>query len=254
MTSRSDAVDIEVFETDLLYHEAADLFADAANQAVSDRSVFTVALAGGKTPEPLYSLLACKYRESVPWAKSHIFFSDERCVPPDHRDSNFGMANRVLLYKVPVPSSSIHRMKGEIDSVQAAAEYERCICQVCKVVEQRVPVFDLMILGMGGDGHTASIFPCTDTINETEHLVAAVHDPEHRHNRITFTPPVILAARRIMVLVTGEEKAETLARVLNGPYEPHELPIQILRNAQGQVTWFVDPDAAEDLEPASRIA
>ncbi len=240
-------MDIQIFEDDIYYREATSAFAEAATLAIDARGTFSVALSGGETPEPLYALLAERYQESIPWEHVEVFFGDERCVPPEDPDSNYGMADRVLLSKVGILPQNVHRMKGEIDPEQAAREYEQ---EIRHVLGDDIVRFDLILLGMGEDGHTASLFPYSDALNETRCLVVPVKDPKHGHTRLTITPPVILSAREIIVLITGEDKAETVAEVLNGPYEPYMLPIQILVHASTEVHWLLDTAAASCLQTA----
>jgi 6-phosphogluconolactonase len=242
-------MDVQIFEWDVLYHTAADMFADAVNQAMNVQGTFAVALSGGETPEPFYALLAERYSESIPWEQVQVFFGDERCVPPDEPDSNFEMVDRLLLSRVAISPQNVHRMRGEIDPEEAAAEYEQ---EIHRVLGNDIPRFDLILLGMGDDGHTASLFPCGEALHETQRLVVPVDDDEHEHSRLTITPPVILSARETMVLVTGEDKSKALARVLDGPYQPDVLPIQILLHAQCEVNWLIDTEAACRLEPTVR--
>jgi 6-phosphogluconolactonase len=215
---------------------AAEQFVRLAAEAITSRGVFNVALSGGSTPLPLYALLALpEWAARVNWPRVQVFWGDERCVPPDHRDSNYRMANNALLGVVPLPVANIHRMRGEIDPAQAAEEYERVIAEVR---------FDLILLGMGGDGHTASLFPGTAVIHEQKRRVVAHYVDKLSMWRLTLTPPVINAARNVTFLVAGTDKAERLREVLQGPYQPDVLPSQIVKPEDGQLYWLVDKAAA----------
>lgn len=230
-----------------LYKAAADLFVERANKSIESEGRFSVALAGGKTPEPMYEILARDYAHSLDWDHIHAFFSDERCVPPDDPDSNFGMINEALLSKVSIPSENIHRMRGEIESAQAADEYDQEIREFFSLEPSEYPKFDLMMLGMGADGHIASIFPYSDAIHITDRLVAAVYVPKLALYRLTLTPPVIQIAPHTMLMVIDQDKADALAEVFEGDFHPEEFPAQLLRESQGEVLWFVDQSAASGL-------
>lgn len=238
---------VAVLGQDQLYPRAAEIFVRSAHQAAERSGRFMAALAGGSTPRPLYELLAGDFREKVPWEKTEIFISDERCVPPDHPDSNFGLIDKVLLQKLNLPVHQIHRMKGELEPRQAADEYETEIIRVFNLRPGQFPVFDLLMLGMGADGHTASIFPGSDVLNETSRLVAAPYVPKLQAHRLTLTPPVLKCARRVLLLVTGAEKADALAHVLAGAFEPETYPAQLLRTAEGEVIWLLGSEAASKL-------
>ena len=226
-------------------HAALRLFVSAAEKSVADRGSFSVALAGGGTPRKLYQLLAkgpaTQPREwPFDWAKVFIFFGDERCVPPDHPDSNFGMAEAELLSKVPIPKANVFRMRGEIDPNEAAKEYGL-------MLKERFGDggLDLALLGMGGDGHTASLFPHTEAVKETKHRCIA-HFVENsttgRSWRITLTVPFLNQSAEVLILVDGSSKAQALKEVLDGPRDPERLPIQLIQPA-GKVIWIVDEEA-----------
>ncbi|MCX6549609.1 MAG: 6-phosphogluconolactonase [Acidobacteria bacterium] len=232
--------------------EAARVFTDCAKAAVAARGRFTVALSGGTTPPMLFRLLAgegnVSFRASIPWTRVHVFWGDERCVPPTHPMSNYGMAKKTLLDHVPIPDGQIHRIRAEdTDANHAAHAYEATIRESFGAPDNVIPVFDLMLLGMGGDGHTASLFPGSAAIAEHTRLVAAPWVPHLKAHRITLTPPVLLAAETTVVLVSGEDKAAMLQRVLEGRVDPNCYPIQCLRASSGCVTWLVDRDAASHL-------
>lgn len=212
------------------------------------RAFFSLALAGGSTPRGLYERLATpEVASQLPWDCMHVFWGDERHVPPDHPESNYRMAYEALLSKVPVPSHQIHRIRGELPNpAEAAARYERELRDAF-AVSSDVPRFDLILLGMGEDGHTASLFPGSQVIHETTKLVAAPWVERLHAYRITLTPVVLNAARHVWFLVCGEAKARALEAVLEGPYDPETYPAQLVRPRDGHVMWFVDASAAARL-------
>lgn len=224
--------------------EAAVRVAAAAERAIAERGRFSIALSGGSTPKALYGLLAAEpYRSRIDWAKIHVLFGDERAVPPDHKDSNYRMAAEGLLTKVPVPGDNVYRMRGELGDKadEAAREYGLML------KEEFPHGLDLVLLGMGADGHTASIFPHTRAVSETEHRVIgyfAENSSTGASWRITLTAPFINAAREILVLVAGADKAQRLAEVLEGPDEPDRLPIQLIKPVGGNIVWITDAAAA----------
>ncbi len=225
--------------------EAAELFSRAAAEAVAARGRFTVALAGGATPRGLYTQLGVEpLRSRVDWASTWIFFGDERCVPPTDADSNYRMARETLLDRVPVPADRIFRMPGETtDPARAAMEYD---VRIRAAFEPGPVRFDLILLGMGLDGHIASLFPGSPALEEKERLVAAV---ETRAavvpSRITLTLPVLNVARRILFLIAGAEKARAVAEALRNPAS--SLPAARVRPIEGGVIWLVDRAAAANL-------
>lgn len=238
-----------------LSRAAADEFVRLSDEAVKARGLFAVALAGGSTPKMLYSLLATDaYRSRAPWEKIHFFWGDERHVPPDHKDSNFRMTQETMLSKVTVPAANVHRVKSENpDARKAATEYEnelRGFFTAHKLLANGLPRFDLVLLGMGPDGHTASLFPGTHAVRERERWVAAPWVDKFQTYRITLTPPVINNAACILFFVSGEEKAETLRAVLEGTEESDRYPSQIIRPTSGALRWLVDRAAARLLTTA----
>jgi 6-phosphogluconolactonase len=241
-------VTVLILSADQVYRVAAHIFVNAAKEAIEEREVFSVALSGGSTPKPLYSLLAGNYREPVPWDKTHVFFADERCVPSDHPSSNFRMIQETLLSKTPMPQENIHRMKGEIDPGLAAEEYGRDLSDFFRLGTNEFPRFDLILLGMGEDGHTASLFPESEALDEESSPVAAPYVTKLNSHRLTLTPPVLKRARQVVVLVTGENKAQAVRQVLEGPYEPRDNPAQLLRHAEGDVTWILNEDAGSRID------
>ena len=207
---------------------------------------FTVALAGGSTPQQMYTQLA---RAQVDWERVHFFWGDERCVPPGHADSNYRMAEEALLSHISIPTWNIHRIPGELPVKEAAQVYEEALH---RFFSNETPHFDLVLLGLGGDGHTASLFPGTPAIREKSRWVAAViHNipPPPLVNRVTLTLPILNAAAQVLFLVSGAEKAERLAQVLHGPFQPDLLPAQAVKPVNGAVRWLVDQTAAAKLLP-----
>jgi 6-phosphogluconolactonase len=233
-----------------LYPDAASLARAIAQHvvtlavdALASQKVFTLALTGGSTPRPAYELLATpRFAERVDWSRVHLFWGDERCVPPDHERSNYRMAHEALVEHVPVPPEQVHRMRGEIPPEEAAAAYEAELRAVFGDVA--LPRFDLILLGLGEDGHVASLFPGTEALEETERWVVGHHVAKVEEWRLTFTPPVINAAENVAFLVSGERKREILRELLRSPYRPEELPAQLVRPIEGRLRWFVDRAAA----------
>ena len=231
-----------------LMQAAAGEIVRAAEQAVAARGRFTWALSGGSTPRDLYRLLASdSWRDRLPWPAIHFFWGDERHVPPDHPESNFRMAREAMLDTVPVPSDNIHRVRAEEPDVQrAAAEYEATLRSFFDPTDDW-PRFDLILLGLGKDGHTASLFPGGAAVHERERLVVAPWVEAQRTYRITLTPPVLNHARRAVFLVSGEEKAEALHAVIEGEHQPDRYPAQVV---EGNCLWMVDRAAARLLQSA----
>ncbi len=229
-----------------LAQEAAKLVVATAEEAVARCGRFTVALAGGSTPKRLYSLLAAKpYCARLPWQETHIFWGDERVVPPEHPDSNFGMVRAILLSRVPIPANQVHRMQAERADLDAAAgEYEAEIARTFAAQPpDEPPAFDLILLGLGTDGHTASLFPHTPALRETKRWVAPNDIPELKASRLTLTIPILNRAAMILFLVSGIEKAAALQAVLEGPFDPEQLPAQLIRPVTGRLVWLVDQAA-----------
>lgn len=230
-----------------LFEAAADEFSRTAQSAVKGAGKFTVALAGGSTPKSLYSLLAGGARP-VPWEQTYFFFGDERHVPPDHSDSNFRMASEAMLGQVPVPKSHVFRVPAEIpDAARVAHSYEQTLRQFFKLKEGEVPRFDLILLGMGPDGHTASLFPGTAALREQEKLVAANWVEKFKTWRITFSYPVLNHAANVMFMVTGADKQDMLRAVLKGPEDGETYPSQRVQPAGGRLLWLVEKAAAGKL-------
>ncbi len=230
-----------------LAQEAAKWVVAIADEAVARCGRFTVALAGGSTPKHLYSLLATEsYRTRLPWRETHVFWGDERAVPPEHPDSNFGMARATLLSRIPILANQVHRMQAEqVDLNAAAGEYEADIARAFAVrPPDEPPAFDLILLGLGTDGHTASLFPYSEALQETKRWVAPNYIPALKANRLTLTAPILNRTALILFLVSGVEKAAALQAVLEGPPDPERFPAQLIRPVAGRLVWLVDQAAA----------
>lgn len=238
---------IEVHEdTQALALAAAGLFIEAAAEAVEQRGEFRVALAGGSTPGEAYQRLAgADLLPMVGWRSVQLFWGDERCVPPDHPDSNFRMARDSLVDKVPIPHSNVHRIQGELEPKRAAKAYVEELRTVFG--GRRRPRFDLILLGMGTDGHTASLFPSSSALRENRRWVVAYHVSQLAGWRVSLTPPVLNAARKVAFLVAGSAKAARLKEVLRGERDPERLPAQMVQPKRGSVVWLVDRAAAAQL-------
>jgi 6-phosphogluconolactonase len=236
-------------DPEALAEAAARLLVEHAQAAIDARGRAAIALSGGSTPREMNRRLARPpLLDEVDWERVDIFFGDERCVPPDDVDSNFRMAEETLLNSVPVPKEHIHRMRGELPPQEAAADYER---QLQQVYGDDPPRLDIVLLGMGDNGHTASLFPGLQAVHEHERWVMAEYVDEVGMWRITLTPVVLNLARELVFLVAGAGKADMLRQVLEGPYEPDLRPAQVVRPPLGEVTWLVDAAAAARLSPAS---
>ncbi|NUO08415.1 MAG: 6-phosphogluconolactonase [Candidatus Brocadia sp.] len=234
---------------DELNHRAAQEFVRLAEEAVRTKGFFSVALSGGSTPKGLYERLASdQYREQVPWPKVYVFWGDERCVPPDHPDSNYRMARESFLDKIPIPEENIYRMMAELeDHGRAAAGYEQTIKAFFHLETGKRPRFDLILLGMGEDGHTASLFPETPALEDAVHLVSANYIEKLGACRLTLTVPVINQASNVLFLIFGESKALVLKEVLEGEYQPQRLPSQLIRPISGRLLFIIDRVAASKL-------
>lgn len=232
-------------DEDALGRAAAGLFLALSREAIASRGRFSTALSGGSTPRRLYELLGEKpYRDAVDWQRVHVFWVDERCVPGDHRESNFRSAFDTVLSLVPLPTENIHRIKGEAGPERAAREYEDDIRTFFGA--PGMPAFDLIILGVGEDGHTASLFPDSPLLNERVRLAVPVYLEKLKLNRVTLTLPVLNNAARVLVLATGEKKAEVVREILEGPGNARR-PAGLVRPAHGAVQWLIDKKAGQKL-------
>ncbi|HEX8230452.1 MAG TPA: 6-phosphogluconolactonase [Chloroflexia bacterium] len=229
---------------------AADIFTQLAEEVAAQGRTFRVALSGGSTPKLLYQLLTSEeYRERVAWAGVEFFFGDERWVPHTDKDSNYKLANDYLFEPLGIDDGKVFPMPTEdVEPQEAAEQYEADIRRVFSLASREMPRFDLIFLGMGDDGHTASLFPHTTALRDYDKLVAANHVEKLDTWRITLTYPVLNAAENVLFMVAGESKAPALKQVLEGEYDPEEYPSQLLREASGHVTWLVDKAAAAQLE------
>ena len=228
----------------------AQLFLDAALRAATARGLARIAISGGTTPKTMFALLADPaepFLKRVPWDKIELYWVDERCVPPDNSESNYRMTNEAMLSKVPLPPERVHRMEGELEPEVAAARYESVIRNTFKLEGAQTPIFDLVLLGMGDDGHTASLFPHTEALNEMSRLVVPNHVPQKDAWRITLTWPVINQGMEVAFLIEGAGKAQVLHDVFLGPYQPDTHPSQLIRPASGQLTLLLDQAAASKL-------
>ena len=230
---------VNVYESpEELAEAAAREFAARAVEAIEERGRFAAVLAGGSTPKATYKILARDYADGIDWSKIHVFFGDERTVPPDHEDSNYRMAREALLDHVPV--GSVHRMQGELPPDEAAEAYEAELRDFFGPEE--LPRFDLILLGIGGDGHTASLFPETSALEVHDRLVVANPVLKLETTRITLTVPVINAARAVYFLVAGEDKAGALKQILEADPDPREYPASLIQ-PQGGPKWMLDQSA-----------
>lgn len=229
-----------VHDAEALAVAGARLFIEASR----GRDRFAVALSGGTTPKRLYQLLA-EQSSAIDWTKMHFFWSDERHVPPDHPDSNYHMAHEALLSKVPVPSENIHRIHAEFpDPTEAASDYEATLSNFFALGPGELPHFDLILLGLGPDAHTASIFPGSLEAINTDRLVLANWIEKLNTHRLTMTMPVINAAKVVVFLVSGAEKAEALKAVIDGPHDLLKYPAQAVAPTEGSLKWLVDEAAS----------
>jgi 6-phosphogluconolactonase len=238
----ADKTTLKVFETpDLMSEAAAEFIVHIAAESIAARGKFTIALSGGNTPGKLYSLLSsASYRERIDWKKTFVFWGDERCVPLDSERNNAHMAKTLLLDKIEIPSANIYPMPVDLEPAEAAKKYEETLKDF---FGKDLPSFDLILLGLGDNGHTASLFPYTSVLIETHHWIKEVHVEEQKEWRITMTVPLINQAAHIAFLVSGKEKAEILQTVLNGPYQPDMYPAQLIKPADGHLLWFTDKSA-----------
>ncbi|TPW17913.1 MAG: pgl, partial [Halothiobacillaceae bacterium] len=221
-----------------------------ANEAKQHGRPFNIALAGGSTPKYLYSYLASPLlAEKIAWGGVNIYFGDERAVPPSHADSNYGLAKKYLLDQLPIPSENIHRMYGEVSDLhQAAAAYNQLLEEQLPHTATGVPQFDLILLGLGGDGHVASLFPGSPVLTEREKWVAAAYIPALTAWRISLTLPILNHSKRLFLLVAGAAKAAIIAEVLEHPQPHARYPVELLQ-PQGELHWFLDQAVAHRLEP-----
>ncbi|MFH1183950.1 MAG: 6-phosphogluconolactonase [Chloroflexota bacterium] len=237
--------DIRVFQDpEALSQAAAVVFVETANQAIAERGQFRVALSGGKTPERLYALLAeTPYRELIDWHRLHAFWGDERCVPPEDLDSNYRRTRDILLSRVPVPLENIRRVRTELDPELAAEDYA-LVLRKSADPPLEWPRFDLVLLGLGEDGHTASLFPGSPVATTRATLAVNMRGQNRQSWRVTMTPAVFNSGRRVVFLVLGAGKSKVVASVLYGATQPDRLPAQRIHPEAGELIWMLDAGAA----------
>jgi 6-phosphogluconolactonase len=249
----SSSVEIRTLTTPQeLSEAAAEEVVRSANEAVAQRGRFTIALSGGSTPKNLYNLLVTNARNLLPWDRMFFFWGDERHVPPNDPDSNYRMANETMLSKIPVAAGNVFRIPAENpDAAAAAAAYEQTLRKFFQLEPAQFPTFDLILLGMGPDGHTASLFPGTKALQEKTRLVVANWVEKLKTSRITLTLPVLNAARCVTFLVSGTDKAAVLRAVLEEDVPAEQYPSKLIRPSAGKLIWLVDRAAASALSNKS---
>jgi 6-phosphogluconolactonase len=229
----------------------AQYFADGIRAAAGARGKARIAISGGHTPKNAFELLAdpsAEYREQIPWDRLELYWVDERCVPPDHPDSNYRMTREALLEKVPLNQAQIFRIQGELVPEEAANRYESEVRQSFRLEGAEIPCFDMVALGMGSDGHTASLFPHTAGLHEMMRIAIANHVPQQKETwRVTLTWPVINRARDVFFLIEGADKVAALKQVFTGPYDPESYPSQLIKPANRRITLLLDAAAAAAL-------
>jgi 6-phosphogluconolactonase len=226
---------------------AAEEIAHFAGEAICTHGEFTLGLTGGATPAPVYELLATRFHLSVDWKEVQLFWSDERCVPPDDPASNFGMANRTMLTKLGLAPRQIHRMQGEDEPAQAARAYERELRTVFGLAEGDCPSLNLLLLGVGENAHIASLFPGHPALHENKRLAVAVEVEAEPSRRVTLTMPIINHAERVILVVSGAHKAAAVRNILQGPADPEQFPAQLVKPDSGELIWLLDKAAASKL-------
>ena len=239
--------EIRVFQSmEQLSRNAAELFGEQAALAIAERGQCLVAINGGGTPKRFFELLGTDYRDNVDWSNTHIFWGDERSVPSDDAESSYGQARSLFLRHVPIPESNVHTINGELEPEDAAREYAWVLKQFA-APPLEWPRFDLIYLGMGEDGHTASLFPGSP-VDDTEPVIpVTAHYQDRPARRVTLTPLVINSARTVVFMATGDKKAVTLAKVLSDRFNPELYPAQRIEPKDGKLIWLVDVDAASKL-------
>jgi len=234
-------------DSEAISHRAAFLFVKAAKDAIDRSTRFVVALSGGSTPRRLYTLLgSAEYSPQIDWQKVHIFWVDERCVPKDHEESNFKTVFDRLLSKVPLPDGNIHRIRGEEEPDQAARDYEEDLQRFFGMSE--LPMFDLVILGMGEDGHTASLFPGSKSLEENDRLAVPVYLEKPHRDRITLTFLVLNNADQILFLISGRSKAAVLSEIIEAGHQKDPYPAGLINPIHGTLLWLIDQEAAGQLK------
>lgn len=247
-TEAKTKVQFQVFsDLEKISHKAAEMFVNVSRTCFISQGKFSVALSGGSTPKRLYSLLgSVEYRPQIDWQRVHFFWADERCVPKDHKESNFKTVFDTLLSKITIPGENIHRIRGEEDPDKAAIDYEEDVRKFFGMLG--LPMFDLVILGMGEDGHTASLFSGSKALEERGRLVVPVDLEKPKINRITLTLPVLNNAAQIFFLVTGRSKATILSEILGNGRKKEQYPAGLIRPIQGRLLWLIDQEASGKLK------
>jgi 6-phosphogluconolactonase len=239
--------DVRIFkDLELLSLTAVQFFFDRSVLAIQEHGRFLAVLNGGSTPQRFLQLLAADQRRKIEWEKTHIFWGDERCVPPDDAESSYGLARELLLHYVNIPESNVHRIRGELSPVEASKDYTLVLKQF-SVQKLQWPRFDLVLLGMGEDGHTASLFPGSPVKTSEPVLAVTAYYQDRPAKRVTLTPPVFNSARLILFMVAGENKAITLSKVFSEPKQPELYPVQRIDPKDGESIWLVDEAAANKL-------
>ena len=231
-------------------------FAEKVGAAVARRGVARVAISGGSTPQAAFKLLADPaqpFANTVPWDKLQLFWVDERCVPPEHPESNYGVCKKLLLDHVGIPAANVHRMEGELNPEEAASRYESTLRNTLKLEGAESPAFDLLLLGMGDDGHTASLFPHTEGLNEMGRLCIANHVPQKDTWRVSLTWPVINQAAEVVFEIAGPAKTDVVAEVFTGPRNVERLPSQLIRPSNGRLLVQLDEVAAAKLPSCTEL-
>jgi 6-phosphogluconolactonase len=241
---------IQLFpDVSAIARRAAEIFIASAQHSVKDRGVFRVAMAGGSTPKTLYALLTTEpFRSQLPFEKMQLFFGDDRHVPPDHADSNFRMVSENFISKTPIKPEQVFRMKTELQNTEKAAlEYEQILKTQFALKPGELPRFDLMMLGMGNEGHTLSLFPATTALRDNGRLVVRTWVGKLYTERVTCTAPVANNSAAVLFMIAGADKALALKAVLEGPYEPEQLPTQLIKPANGNLYFLIDAAAGASL-------
>lgn len=224
---------------------AADMFADRARTCISERGSFAVAISGGSTPRAMNKLLASEsYHDTIPWDKVHIFWVDERCVPEDDTASNYGNAKTDFINRVPIPKNNVHPIPFNVSPEERKRQYEHELREFFQITKDIFPMFDMIFLGMGRDGHTASLFPGQTSLLENKQLILVVKGGDPDVSRVTMTIPVLNNSRQTVILVSGKEKAAVMQGVLSSQPDSGRLPVQMVQPQRGELIWMLDRDAA----------
>ena len=246
-------LEIRIFkDLEKLSKDAANLFLEKSSEAIAERGRFLVALNGGGTPARLFSMRSDDSKDRIDWRHVHVFWGDERCVPPDDPGSSYGQARELLLSRVSIPDANIHRVKGELEPREASKEYSGILKEFSSP-PLNFPRFDLVYLGMGEDGHTASLFPGSPVDVTEPTLPVTAQYQDRPANRVSLTPVVFNQARAVAFMATGEKKAVTLAEVLSDRYDPALYPAQRISPKEGDLIWLVDEDAASKLPKELKV-